>query len=81
MAFYDARCNTCEHLFEERRNSGEPVSHCPLCGNESRTVWTSVPILDKAKDPFDLITCGTVPSSKKTKSFANDKRRGGKDTT
>jgi hypothetical protein len=36
----------------------------------------------KTKDPFDLVGMGQkVPDARKIKSFANDRRKGGKDTT
>lgn len=79
MPVYDAKCDTCEHEFEERRKSQDEVGHCPICGNTAHTIWTMVPILDKAKDPYDLLD-GRIPDSRPIKSFANDKRRGGKNT-
>ena len=80
MPSYDARCNTCEHEFEERRKNTEPVSECPRCGGEASTIWLRVSILDKAKDPYDLISSGTIPDAKPIKSFAKDHRKGGKNT-
>ena len=81
MPTYDARCRDCDHLFEEQREWQGSASDCPSCGStNTRTVWTRVPIIDKAKDPYDLLH-GTMPDSKPIKSFANDKRKGGKDTT
>lgn len=38
--------------------------------------------IDRAKDPFDLIGASAkIPSAKAIKSFAHDRRKGGKDTT
>ena len=79
MNLYDARCNDCGLEFEERRKWDDPVARCPNCGGHASTIWKRVPILDKAKDPYDLLD-GPIPSSKPIKSFAKDKRRGGKDT-
>jgi putative FmdB family regulatory protein len=80
MPLYDARCNSCGKEYSEIRKSSEPVTTCPLCGADGRTIWKTVPILDKAKDPYDLISSGTVPDSKPIKSFAKDHRKGGKNT-
>jgi putative FmdB family regulatory protein len=80
MPLYDARCTKCEHEFEESRRWDEGVSSCPVCHSVARTIWKRVPILDKAKDPYDLIECGTVPDPKPIKSFAKDHRKGGKNT-
>ena len=81
MPTYDARCKNCMNEFEEFRHWSAPVGPCPECKSESTfTVWKSVSILDKAKDPYDHIN-GPIPSPKKVKSFANDRRKGGKDTT
>lgn len=77
---YDARCTQCGHDYEEKRHWSDPVSDCPLCGGIGVTIWKSVPILDKAKDPYDYLD-GPIPDPKPIKSFANDRRKGGKDTT
>ncbi len=79
MPLYDARCNECDYTFEELRKSTDQVGQCPQCGGAARTIWTTVPLLDKAKDPYDLISTGGVPD-KPIKSFANDRRSGGKNT-
>ena len=76
---YDARCKECDHLWEYLGKAGEGSPPCELCGTtETIRVWTSVPILDKAKDPYDLLN-GTIPDSKPIRSFAKDHRKGGKD--
>lgn len=80
MATYDARCDSCGFKYEEIRKPNDPVSTCPMCNSSGHTIWTTVPILDKAKDPYDLISSGTIPDSKPIKSFAKDHRKGGKDT-
>ena len=80
MNLYDARCTSCDHVFEERRGASDPVRSCPLCGAKSVTIWRSVPLLDRAKDPYDYLD-GPIPSPKPIKSFANDRRNKGKDTT
>lgn len=81
MAKYDARCKECDHEFEEFRKWSEPCSPCPQCkSNNTVTIWKTVPILDKACDPYDKLD-RVIPDSKPIKSYANDRRRGGKDTT
>ena len=81
MPKYDARCKDCDNLFEEERPWQADVADCPSCGStNTRTVWTRVLLLDKAKDPYDYLD-GPIPSSRQIKSFGNDRRKGGKDTT
>jgi len=49
---------------------------------DTKTLMPRVQGIDRAKDPFDLVGMGQkVASPKKIKSFGNDKRKGGKDTT
>ena len=78
MNKYDVRCTSCAAEYEELRRSGDPVTSCPVCDKPGRIIWKSVPILDKAKDPYDLLH-GAIPDAKPIKSFANDRRKGGKD--
>ena len=80
MPLYDARCNDCGHEFEERRKYDDPVSDCPQCFGPCKNIWKSVSLLDKAKDPYDYLD-GPIPDPKPIKSFANDRRTKGKDTT
>lgn len=79
MPKYDTRCSACDHVYEHTRKSNEPVPACPECGGKSTVIWLAVNVLDKAKDPYDLLN-GPIPSSRAIKSFANDRRKGGKDT-
>ncbi len=79
MLKYDARCEDCDLVFEEQRSWDTPVRPCPDCGGRSHVIWRSINLLDKAKDPYDLLD-GPIPSSKPIKSFAHDRRQGGKDT-
>ena len=79
MPKYDTRCGTCDHIFEHTRKSSAPVPACPNCGNTATVIWLSTPSIDRAKDPYDLLD-GPIPSSRAIKSFANDRRKGGKDT-
>lgn len=85
MPLYDFRCNKCKHEFEEtlayHQLTSEGPPECPECGSYfTKRVWLKAPNSDKAKDPYDYLD-GPIPDSKTIKSFANDKRKGGKDTT
>ena len=82
MPVYDARCNECQHTYEYRGPSYQAPGLCENCGSDdTRIVWLGgFPSVDKAKDPYDYLD-GPIPDSKPIKSFANDKRKGGKDTT
>jgi hypothetical protein len=54
---------------------------CPECGQATTTLMPQMKH-HKAKDPFDMINGHAgIPDSKKIKSYANDRRKGGKDTT
>ncbi len=79
MSKFDTRCEVCDHTFEHTRPWDQPVPPCPECGGQSHVIWKSINLLDKAKDPYDLLD-GPIPSSKPIKSFAHDRRKGGKDT-
>jgi putative FmdB family regulatory protein len=84
MPLYDFRCEACSHEFEYRMKY-EELKHygpeCPACGSHfTKHVWLAGPSVDKAKDPFDLLD-GPIPDSKPIRSYANDRRKGGKDTT
>ena len=55
MPKYDHRCEDCGQEWEVIRRHSESVD-CPSCGSLQNTViWKTVPILDKAKDPYDLL--------------------------
>ena len=77
---WDEQCDKCQHVWEVRKNFNDPTSACPRCGSDFTHTLLSpgIPYL-KAKDPYDLLD-GRIPS-KPIKSYANDKRKGGKDTT
>jgi putative FmdB family regulatory protein len=80
---FDVRCERCEHTFEERKEFNDESGPCPRCGSESTHTLLSGGLAHRpAKDPYDLIGPGaSIPSSKKIKSFGNDRRSGGKDIT
>lgn len=76
---FDIRCRICDHTTEVRKRFVESYP-CPKCGGETKTLLTAFKRIEKAKDPYDLISTGSPPSPRPIKSFANDKRKGGKDT-
>lgn len=83
MGVWDCRCNECGNDYEFRGPSYRSPGSCDVCGSDdTRIVWTrgSFPSIDTAKDPYDYLD-GPIPDSKPIKSFANDRRKGGKDTT
>jgi hypothetical protein len=55
MPKYDTRCTECSHEEEITRRGSEPNPPCSVCGAGTVIVWRTVPILDKAKDPYDLL--------------------------
>ena len=64
---YDVRCQSCRHEWEIDRKNDEPNPRCVNCGDlDVLTIWKTVPILDKAKDPYDYLTGkGSVPDGKR----------------
>jgi hypothetical protein len=81
MPMFDVRCNEegCEHRWETSKTY-DAVALCPVCYSSNTT--TLMPRMKgiKAKDPFDLVGPGArIPDSKPIKSFAHDRRKGGKD--
>ena len=55
MPKYDTRCVKCGHEEEIWRYSDMPNPPCVVCSAETATFWRTVPVLDKAKDPYDLL--------------------------
>ena len=55
MPKYDTRCTKCEHEEEIWRYADTPNPACSHCGGETVVIWKTVPVLDKAKDPYDLL--------------------------
>lgn len=82
MGVWDARCKDCNETYEYRGPSFKAPGSCTHCGSDdTKIVWLrGFPSVDRAKDPYDLLN-GPIPDGKPIKSFANDKRKGGKDTT
>ena len=55
MPSYDVRCTACKHEETITRKSSEANPVCSECGGTMVTIWKTVPTLDKAKDPYDLL--------------------------
>jgi len=79
MPTYDKRCRDCGYESEERRRWDDPVSQCDHCGGECDTIYKTYPNYTRVKDPYDMLH-GSIPDPKPIKSFAKDRRRGGKNT-
>ncbi len=75
----DPQCGEVTEVFKAFRDAYP----CPVCKHpHTKTLMPLMRDQHKAKDPFDLVGPGArIPDSRPIKSFANDKRKGGKDTT
>jgi hypothetical protein len=81
MPKYDAKCNECGTYYEWEGPSHLAPGTCTACDSDhTRIVWLTMPKVDRAKDPYDYLD-GRIPDPKPIKSFANDRRKSGKDTT
>ena len=82
MPLYDFKCRDCNHIWEVRQSSEAEPPPCPECTKRNVHIYwgRGFPSIDKAKDPYDYLD-GRIPDPKPIKSFANDHRKGGKDTT
>ncbi|MBT8450109.1 MAG: hypothetical protein KJO69_10490 [Gammaproteobacteria bacterium] len=82
LKVFDVRCDRCGNTFEEHKEFKDPEPDCPRCGSSfTRTILSGFQTKIRAKDPYEYID-GYVPDPKQksVKSFANDRRRGGKNT-
>ena len=81
MPLFDVKCDKCGHIWEEMKRYDEESQECSECGsNFTRTLPPLFQTKLRAKDPYEYLD-GPIPDSKPIKSYANDRRRGGKDTT
>lgn len=56
MPSYDGRCNKCNGEFEYLGKAEYAPGTCPRCGSQdTKVIWKTVPILEKAKDPYDYL--------------------------
>jgi putative FmdB family regulatory protein len=78
---FDMKCEACDHIWEASKAYDDQLE-CPKCqSKETKTLLTGFRF-QRVKDPFDLVHKGMhLPPTQTIKSYGNDKRRGGKDTT
>ena len=78
MPSFDVHCDKCGHRWGVTKKYAEEAPECVRCG--SNFTRTLMPLMkhSKAKDPYDYII---RPPGKPIKSFSNDRRLKGKDTT
>lgn len=75
MPKFDVKCKKCKHQAEVFKAYHDPAE-CPECGGELLTLMPGAGVLVR-KQPYDYLD-GPVPDSKKIKSFAHDRRKGGR---
>lgn len=81
MPLFDVQCMECDHRWEVSKAYEDTVD-CPECKGKITTTLLGATRVNLNRLPMDNIHKSmTLPGSKKIKSFANDKRKGGKDTT
>lgn len=81
MPMFDMRCDVCQHKWEASKAYQEQVD-CPVCQAVETKTLLGGTSFTRVKDPMDRISKSmSLPSAKKIRSYGNDKRRGGKDTT
>lgn len=79
MPIYDVECNDCSNVFEVLQKYGEQAPRCGTCFSTDTQIRISCPNIAREHDPYDALDKG-MPG-KSIKSFGNDRRKGGKDTT
>jgi putative FmdB family regulatory protein len=68
MPTYEYECGSCQFRFERKqRFDEEPVAMCPKCGNKSRRVIHSVPIIFKGSGFYITDSRKSVPELGKGK--------------
>lgn len=78
MPVFDIRCEKCDEVVEVSKAFHDSVP-CPTCGHpHTKTLMPRVTGLPRETDPFHQKVGNT---DKPIKSFGNDRRKGGKDTT
>lgn len=81
MPFFDYQCENCGHKWEWLGSYNERPAQCPNCNAYKIVRLPSIntkPVY-KEGNVYDQLEKGLPGVS--IKSFANDKRKGGKDTT
>jgi hypothetical protein len=83
MPVFDVRCNnpSCG-LVEEVSKAYEAEHPCSKCQSTTKTLMPYLRTGYKDQDPFAQVDGSmSLPDPKPIRSFASDKRKGGKDTT
>lgn len=80
MPLYDERCDSCGHTAERRRAWRDQLLPCDDCGGICTVVWLTTPKFNEDRDVYDMLD-GPLPDSRPIKSFAHDRRKGGKDVS
>lgn len=81
MPVFDVRCEKCDVVVEVSKAYDEEHL-CTVCSTPTKTLMPRMkgPSWRVEQDPFDAVDKGMqLPDGKKIKSFANDRRKGGKD--
>ena len=81
MPLFDVRCMDCQHEWEVSKAYDE-AAICPECRSTiTRTLLGATKVNLNRLPMDDIHKSMSLPGAKKIRSFANDKRKGGKDTT
>ena len=80
MPVFDCKCERCENIWEEVKKYEDPAPECPACGSNFTRTLLGAPFVPRCKTPYDMLEGYRPDSGKQIKSFANDKRKGGKAT-
>jgi len=75
MPKFDVRCKICGHTAVVKKGYHDP-HECSTCGEPTITLMPGAGVLVR-KQPYDYLE-GPIPDAKKIKSFAHDRRKGGK---
>lgn len=76
MTKFDVKCTACFHIWEEEKAYGDPEGDCPKCGSSFTKTILSGFCTPNTKQPYDYLA--THREYKTIKSYANDKRKGGR---
>lgn len=81
MPLFDVKCMECEHQWEARKQF-EELLDCPECQGKITTTLLGATRVNLQRLPMDNIHKSmSLPGAKKIRSFGNDRRTKGKDTT
>ncbi len=77
MPVFDSKCEKCGHIWEENKRYEDPSQDCPRCGSSFTHTILSGFHTPKSSCPYDALD-RVVRDGKTIKSFANDRRKGGR---